>query len=156
MAASAIVAVGATLVTTSTSLIVGDSPGLATSKVVYLETTRSASVAELPIVVLKDEREWVTLIAYPAFDNFTEFRIGVQRMTGDDPQLANLSDASWTLVWQSHTDTGNQDALAINVRSDVLNEGVHRLHIEGLVASPNPYLSAANLLFRVTRARSPN
>ncbi len=52
---------------------------------------------------------------------------------------------------QSQTDTGNEDALAININGDVLGEGIRRLHIEGLVAASGTYLPATNLLFRVAR-----
>ena len=151
MAASAALAVGVTLLSTSTPVMVGGTSGLASSNVVYLETFRSATGVVLPTVVVGSQDEWITLIAYPAYDGFTEFRINVDRMIGDDPQVANSPDATWTQVWQSHTGIGNEDALAINVASDVLDEGIYRLHIEGLEASSGTYLSAAKLLFRVTR-----
>ncbi|MCZ6642277.1 MAG: hypothetical protein O7G86_14525 [Gammaproteobacteria bacterium] len=151
MAASAVLAVGATLFTTNTLVMVSDSSGLATSKLLYLEATRSARVVEPQTVVVSGENEWVTLIASPAYDNFSEFRISVERLTGEGSQSTNLSAASWTQIWESRTDTGNQDALAINIRSDVLDEGIHRLNIEGFVPSSDTYLPAANLLFRITR-----
>ena len=151
MAASAALAVGVTLLSTSTPVMDSGTSGLASSNVVYLETFRSATGVALPTVVVGSQDEWITFIAYPAYDGFTEFRINVDRMIGDDPQVANSPDATWTQVWQSHTGIGNEDALAINVTSDVLDDGIYRLHIEGLEASSETYLSAANLLFRVTR-----
>ena len=151
MAASAALAVGVTLLSTNTPVIDSGTSGLASSNVVYLETFRSATGVVLPTVVVGSQDEWITLIAYPAYDGFTEFRINVDRMIGDDPQVANSPDASWTQVWQSQTGIGNEDALVVNVASDVLDEGIYRLHIGGLEASSGTYLPAANLLFRVTR-----
>ena len=149
MAASTVLAVGATLLATSTPVMVSDSSGLASSNVVYLETLRGSTGLEITTVSVREDDEWITLIAYPAYDNFTEFKVSVDRFDGDESQVNNPSTTSWMRVWQGRAYTGNEDAIAINVKGNVLAAGIHRLRIEGLDSSSNAYLPAANQLFRV-------
>jgi hypothetical protein len=149
MAASAVLAIGATLLVTQTLETVDVSTGLASSNVVYLETLRSGDISGLPTVNVGGPNDWITLVAYPAYDDFAEFRIRVERLAGGEAQLNDPDSATWTIVWESQAGTGNRDSLVINLKSELLSVGTYRLHVEGRVASSDNYLPAAQLPFRI-------
>lgn len=147
MAASALVAVGATLLVTKPPNTPEDGVGLASANVVYLETVRGAGTDEL-LTVVPGGDEWITFVAYPAYDDFTEFRIRLDRLVADETRIEDTS-ARWEPVWQRSSDVGTRDSLAVSVKSSVFTAGVYRLRIDGRGVPTGAYAPAADLRFRV-------
>jgi hypothetical protein len=113
------------------------------------ELPRGGDAAELPTIARGDRGDWVTLVAYPAYEDFMEFPIRIERLAGDVASADDLSNATWATVWERTTGPGNRESLVINVRSDVLRLEVRRLYVEGRINASAAYAPAAHLPFRV-------
>lgn len=133
-AASAVLAVGATLLVTG-----GTGPAmpvLTTSDVVYLEPVRSAD-AGAPELVLNQANSWVTLVLYPDFAELDRYRVVLERRRGE---------AAWTEVWSGNS-PGGGDALAVTVRRALVVPGDYRVRVFGAEAGGRP--PAAETRFRI-------
>jgi len=97
---------------------------VASTNVIYLESTRGADVSDVPPVTLGAE-PWVSLLVYPDFGNADLLHVYVERAIGQGP-----GPEGWSLVLEETTGAGLQDAMVVNVPAALLRPGLHRLRIE--------------------------
>ena len=138
MAASAVLAAGLTLLVSTQLQQPPDGVGAGT--VAYLDVARGAGPEQLPVVAVGPGSDWVTLVAYPAFDDYTAL----------DIVLEAAVDGGWRDVWGTRTDPGGRDSVAVTLKAELLGDGVHRLRVVGVTDSTGPALETT-IRFRVLR-----
>lgn len=144
MAAALVLGVSvSTLVTTR--MQVAEEPGssVASANVVVLEVYRSVET-EIPVVRVAEDEPWVSLVAYPDFDDADRIRVYVERAAGD----AQLPQR-WLPILEETVGVGTQDSIMVSIPSNALGSGFHRLRIES--ESNGTAVGTTSLQFQVLK-----
>jgi hypothetical protein len=130
-----------------TVLLTGPAPdqseAIASSAVHYLDNVRGGT--ELPLVLVGAGDGVVTLVAYPAFDDFERLHVYLERL-----QRPGVPEERWIAVWDGAVGVGDRESVAVALPAQWLVAGEHRLRAEG-VAADGGVLPAGSVRFEVRR-----
>lgn len=133
------------------SLLDGNAPGdpaLASANVHLLDTVRSVEVDAIASYDISRAEQWTTFLAQPDFEGAAEFRVTFDRYTGNEQAVDKNSSRDWYRVWSGVVGVGNEDMLAVSVRTELMEPGIHRVEVQGVDKNSAP-VSTVRHLFMV-------
>lgn len=133
IAASVVLSVGTTAFFTTSGNLGEAETTLANANVTYLESYRSGST-NLPIVPTPNAGEWTTLITYPDFAGARFMQLHIERAIDASLPPSGVDQAgNWEVLLSQTMAVGTQDSLVVMIPPNLMQSGLHRLRIEGLV-----------------------
>ncbi len=146
---AALVLIGVALAVTYNVTQPGGIEPTSTAHVYYLGVNRGVRPQVTPITV-EDDAALVTLVVYPAFEEYNSLSTSVAFYQGQIEQFLEAPDADWQTLQTFSNSLGSQDSLALNLPGEGLKTGIYRLQVYGELESGSPQLDR-EVYFRVTR-----